>query len=68
MLSETEAWLHYDGLKFCTDGFLFVARAGSGVIFEELDLKASFALGTFATAFQAEAYAISACTYYCTLR
>jgi hypothetical protein len=31
----------------------------------ELDLKASFALGTFATVFQAEVYAILACFDYC---
>jgi hypothetical protein len=31
---------------------------------EKLDLKASFPLGTFATFFQAEVYAILACSYY----
>jgi hypothetical protein len=31
---------------------------------EEFDLKASFALGTFATVFQAEVYAILACSDY----
>jgi ribonuclease HI len=44
---------------------LFEGRAGSGVFSEELDLKVSFALGTFATVFQAEVYAILACSNYC---
>jgi hypothetical protein len=44
---------------------LFEGRAGSGVFSEELDLKAFFALGTFATVFQAEVYAIMACFDYC---
>jgi hypothetical protein len=64
-LSEAEAWLPSDGLKFYTNGSLFEGRAGSGVFSEELDLKASFALGTFATVFQAEVYAIMACSDYC---
>jgi ribonuclease HI len=42
-------------------------RAGRVLEFfsEELDLKASFALKTFATVFQAEVYAIMACSDYC---
>jgi hypothetical protein len=39
--------------------------AGSGVFSAELDLKASFALGPFTTVFQAEVYAIMACSDYC---
>jgi hypothetical protein len=61
-LSEAEAFLSSDGLKFYTDGSLFEGRWDSGVFSEELDLKASFALGTFATVFQAEVYAIVACS------
>jgi hypothetical protein len=53
-LTEAEAWLPSDGLKFYTDGSLFEGRAGSGVSLEELDLKASFTLETFGTVFQAE--------------
>jgi ribonuclease HI len=64
-LSEAEARLPSDGPKFYTDGSLFVGRAGSGVFLEELDLKASFALGTFATVFQAEVYTIMVCSDYC---
>jgi hypothetical protein len=56
-LSKTEAWLPSDGLKFYTDGSLFEGRASSEFFLEELDLEASFALGTFATIFQAEVYA-----------
>jgi hypothetical protein len=51
-LSEAEAWLPSDGLNFYTDGSLFEGRAGS----------ASFALGKLATVFQAEVYAIMACS------
>jgi hypothetical protein len=57
-LSEVEAWIPSDGLKYYTDGSLFEGRPGSGVFSEELDLKQSFALGTFATVFQPEVYAI----------
>jgi hypothetical protein len=64
-LSKAEAWLPSDGLKFYTDGSLFEGRAGSGIFSEELDLKASFALGTFSTVFQAEVYATMACSDYC---
>jgi hypothetical protein len=60
-----EAWLLSDSLKFYNDDSLFECRVGSGVFFEELDFKASFALGTFATVFQAEVYAILACSDYC---
>jgi ribonuclease HI len=38
---------------------------GCGIFSEELNLKVSFALGTFATVFQAEVYAIMACSDYC---
>jgi hypothetical protein len=42
-------------------------RAGRVLEFfsEELDLKASFALETFSTVFQAEVYVIMACSDYC---
>jgi hypothetical protein len=42
-------------------------RAGRVLKFflEELDLKASFALATFATVFQTEVYTIMACSDYC---
>jgi hypothetical protein len=59
-LSEAEAWLPSDDLKFYTDGSLFKERAGSGVFLEELDLNASFALTTLATVFKAEVNAILA--------
>jgi ribonuclease HI len=61
-MSEAEAWLPSYGLKFYTDGSLFEGSEGSGVFLEEIDLKASFALGTFVTVFQAEVYAIIACS------
>jgi hypothetical protein len=61
-LSEAEAWLLSDSLKFYTDRFLSEGRAGSGVYLEELDLKASFALETFVTVFQAEVYTLLACS------
>jgi hypothetical protein len=34
-LSEAEAWLPSDGLKFYTDGSLFEGKAGSGVFFSK---------------------------------
>jgi hypothetical protein len=45
-LTEAGTWLPSDGLTLYTDGSLFKGRAGSGVFSQELDLKASFALGT----------------------
>jgi hypothetical protein len=65
-LSEAEAWLPSDGLKFYTDGSSFEGMVGSGVFAQELDLKASFALWTFSPlVFQAEVYTILACFNYC---
>jgi hypothetical protein len=46
LLSEAEAWVASDGLKFYTNGSVFEGRAGSGVFSEKIDLKASFALET----------------------
>jgi hypothetical protein len=51
--------------RYNTDGFLFDGRAGSEVFLEELNFKAYLALGTFATVFQAEVYAILVCSDYC---
>jgi hypothetical protein len=64
-LSETEAWFACDGLILYTDASMFEDRVGSGVFSEELDFKAYFALGTFATLFQAAVYAILAFSKYC---
>jgi ribonuclease HI len=41
------------------------SKAGSRVFSEEIDLKAYFNLGTFGTVFQADVYAILACSDYC---
>jgi hypothetical protein len=55
---EAEAlWLPSDGLKSIL--------MGSGIFSEKLDLKASFALRTFTTVFQAEVYAFKACSDHC---
>jgi hypothetical protein len=43
---------------------LFEGRAGSRVFSKGFNLKASFALGTFATVFKADVYAILACSNY----
>jgi hypothetical protein len=61
---EAEAWLPSNGLKFYDDGTLFEGRAGSVIFSEELDLKASFTLGTLVTVFQAKVYAILVCSDY----
>jgi hypothetical protein len=44
---------------------LMAGRVLEFFFFEKLDLMASFALGTFATVFQAEVYAIMALSDYC---
>jgi hypothetical protein len=54
----------YYGLKFYTKGSLCEGNAVSGVFSKELDLEASFTLGTFATVFQAEVHAILTCSDY----
>jgi hypothetical protein len=61
-LSEAEALLPSDGLKFYTDGS---GQGGFWRLTEELDLEASFALQTFDIIFQAEVYALLACSDYC---
>jgi hypothetical protein len=40
-LSEAEAWLPSDGLKFYINGFLFEDRAGSRVFSEEQGIDRS---------------------------
>jgi hypothetical protein len=60
-----EALLTSDGLKFYTDGSLFKGTVGSGVFSDKLDLKESFAFGSFASVLQTEFHAILACSDYC---
>jgi hypothetical protein len=43
-LSEADAWLPSNGLKFYSDGSLLEDRGGSRVFSEQLDLKVKFAL------------------------
>jgi hypothetical protein len=52
-------------LPMALNSILMAPCLRAGRVLEELDLKASFALGTFATVFQAEVYAIMACSDYC---
>jgi hypothetical protein len=59
---ETLKILPSDGVIFYTDGSLCEGRAGAGVF---SDIRESYALGSFATVFQTEIYAISACSDYC---
>jgi hypothetical protein len=44
---------------------LYEGRAGSGVFSDTLDIRESYALGSLATVFQTEIYAILACFDYC---
>jgi hypothetical protein len=54
-----------DGLVFFTNGSLCEGRAGAGVFSDILNVRKSYALGSHATVFQSEVYAILACSDYC---
>jgi ribonuclease HI len=56
-----------DGIVFFTDGSLCGGRVGAGVFFDILNVRESYALGSHATVFQSEVYAILACSEYCIL-
>jgi hypothetical protein len=49
-----------DGLVFFTDGSICEGRAGAGVFSDILNARESYALGSHATVFQSEVYAILA--------
>ena len=48
-----------------TDGSFCDNRSGAGVFSESLNLKESYSLGAYTTVFQAEVYAILACSDIC---
>jgi ribonuclease HI len=50
---------------FYTDGSFCEGRADAGVFSDTLDITESYALGSIATIFQTEVYAILACSDYC---
>jgi hypothetical protein len=52
-----------DGFVFFTDGSF--GRAGAGVFSEILNVRKSYTMGSHATVFQSEVYAILACLEYC---
>jgi hypothetical protein len=54
-----------DGLVFFTDGSLCKGRAGADVFSDILNVRETYALGSHATVFQSEVYAILACSEYC---
>jgi hypothetical protein len=62
---ETSEILPSDSLTFYTDGSLCEGRAGAWVFSDTLDIRKSYALGSFATVFEIEVYAILACSDYC---
>jgi hypothetical protein len=62
---ETSEILPSDGVIFYTDGSLCEGRMGAGVFSDNLDIGESYALGSLATVFQTEVYAILACSDYC---
>jgi hypothetical protein len=50
---------------FFTDGALWGGRAGAAVFSDILNVRESYALGSHATVFQSEVYAILECSEYC---
>jgi hypothetical protein len=54
-----------DGVIFYTDDLLSKGRAGAGVFLDTLDIREPYTLGSLATVFQTEVYAILACFDYC---
>jgi hypothetical protein len=70
-LPPRSSWLENVGnfaIRWCdflTDGSLCEGRAGGGVFSDTLDIRESYALGSLATVFQTEVYAILACSDYC---
>jgi hypothetical protein len=56
--------LSSDGVIFYTDGSLCEGRVGADVFSVTLDIRESYALGSLATVFQTEVYAILACSDY----
>jgi hypothetical protein len=62
---ETSEIWPSDGVIFYTDGSLCEGRAGAGVFSDILDIRESYALGSLATVFLTEVYAILVCSAYC---
>jgi hypothetical protein len=62
---ETLEILPSDGVIFYTDGSLYKGKVAAGVFSDTLDIRESYALGSLATVFQTEVYAIFACSDYC---
>jgi hypothetical protein len=62
---EMSEILPSDGVIFYTDGSFFEGRAGAGVFSDTLDIRESYALGSLASVFQTEVYAVRACSDYC---
>jgi hypothetical protein len=54
-----------DGLVFFSDGSFCWGRADAGVFSDIWNVRESYALGSHATVFQSEIYAILACSEYC---
>jgi ribonuclease HI len=54
-----------DGLVSFTDGSLCKGKAGASIFSDILNVRESYALGSHATVFQSEVYAILACSEYC---
>jgi hypothetical protein len=54
-----------NGIVFFSDGSLCEGSAGSGVFSDVLNVRESYALGSHATVFQSEVYAILAISEYC---
>jgi hypothetical protein len=62
---ETSEILPSHGVIFYRGGSLCEGRVGAGVFSDTLDIRESYTLGSLATIFQTEVYAILACSDYC---
>jgi hypothetical protein len=56
--------MELDGVIFYTEGSLCEGKVGAGVFSGTLDIRESYALGSLATVFQTEVYAILSCSDY----
>jgi ribonuclease HI len=64
-LNQAENMTSSDEITCYTDGSFCDNRSGAGVSSDTLKLEESYSLGTYTTVFQAEVYAILACSDIC---
>jgi ribonuclease HI len=64
-MNQAENMTSSDEITCYTDGSFCDNRSGAGVFSDTLKLEESYSLGTYTTVFQAEVYAILACSDIC---